>query len=224
MTTVAAAAAQTAAAQTASQRSSTGLAGTFDAFLTLLTAQLQFQDPLDPVDSNQWTQQLVSFSGVEQQIATNANLERLTEMFSYSAGATAAGYLGKIAEAASDAAGLVDGKAEWTVTLPRAAQAVSYEILDSTGRTVRRMTGETASGASPVTWDGKTDSGADAPAGVYRLQVSAKGADNANINAAVTTKGAVTGVDFSTGDVVLTVAGAPVSLSRILRLVQETSQ
>ncbi len=224
MTTVAAAAAQTAATQTASQRSSTGLANTFDAFLTLLTAQLQFQDPLDPVDSNQWTEQLVSFSGVEQQIATNANLERLTEMFSYSAGATAAGYLGKTAEAASDAAGLVDGKAEWTVTLPRAAQAVSYEILDSTGRTVRRMTGETASGASPVTWDGKTDSGADAPAGVYRLQVSAKGADNANINAAVTTKGAVTGVDFSTGDVVLTVAGAPVSLSRILRLVQETSQ
>ena len=224
MTTVAAAAAQTAATQTASQRSSTGLANTFDAFLTLLTAQLQFQDPLDPVDSNQWTEQLVSFSGVEQQIATNANLERLTEMFSYSAGATAAGYLGKTAEAASDAAGLVDGKAEWTVTLPRAAQAVSYEILDSTGRTVRRMTGETASGASPVTWDGKTDSGADAPAGVYRLQVSAKGADNANINAAITTKGAVTGVDFSTGDVVLTVAGAPVSLSRILRLVQETSQ
>jgi flagellar basal-body rod modification protein FlgD len=223
MTTVAAAA-QTAAAQTASQRSSTGLAGTFDAFLTLLTAQLQFQDPLDPVDSNQWTQQLVSFSGVEQQIATNANLERLTEMFSFSAGATAAGYLGKTAEAASNAAGLVDGKAEWTVTLPRAAQAASYEILDSQGRTVRRMTGETGAGPSTVTWDGKTDSGADAAQGVYSLRVSAKGADNAVINASVSTRGQVTGVDFSTGDVVLTVAGAPVSLSRILRLVQETSQ
>jgi flagellar basal-body rod modification protein FlgD len=224
MTTVAAAAAQTAAAQSGAQRGATGLANTFDAFLTLLTAQLQFQDPLDPVDSNQWTQQLVSFSGVEQQIATNANLERLTELSSFSAGATAAGYLGKTAEAASNAAGLVDGKAEWTVTLPRAAQAASYEILDSQGRTVRRLTGATAAGPNTVTWDGKTGTGADAAQGVYTLQVSAKGADNANITATVTTKGTVTGVDFSTGDVVLTVAGAPVNLARILRLTQETSQ
>lgn len=224
MTTVNPAAQSAAAAQSGAQRGATGLANTFDAFLTLLTAQLQFQDPLDPVDSNQWTQQLVSFSGVEQQIATNANLERLTEMFAFSAGATAASYLGRTAEAASDKAGLVDGAAEWTVTLPRAAQAVSYEILDSQGRTVRRMTGETAAGAKAVTWDGKTDSGADAAQGVYSLRVSAKGADNAIINAAVTTRGQVTGVDFSKGDVVLTIAGAPVSLSRVLRLVQETSQ
>lgn len=216
-------AATQAAGQTAAQRSATGLSSTFDSFLTLLTAQLQFQDPLDPVDSNQWTQQLVSFSGVEQQIATNANLERLTQLFSFAAGGTAASYLGRIAEVASDAAGLVDGAATWTVNLPRAAQAAGYEVLDAGGRVVRRMTGETAAGATTVTWDGRTDAGAEAPAGIYRLRVAATGSDNATINADVTTRGTVTAVDFSGGDAVLTVAGAQVPLANVLRLLQETS-
>src|SRR2546430_16214955 len=55
-------------------------AGNFDTFLTLLTTQLQNQNPLDPLDTNQFTQQLVQFAGVEQQLKSNDQLKSLVEL------------------------------------------------------------------------------------------------------------------------------------------------
>src|SRR3954470_17819141 len=71
------------------------LAGNFDTFLTLLTTQLKNQDPLSPMDSNQFTQQLVQFSQVEQQINANKNLESLVSMSKAQGATSAVGYLGK---------------------------------------------------------------------------------------------------------------------------------
>src|SRR5215470_14788285 len=92
----------TSAASTASQ-ASTGqaadaqktLSSNFDTFLTLLTTQLQNQDPLQPMDSNQFTQQLVEFSQVEQQINSNKNLESLISLTKYQTNQSAVSYLGK---------------------------------------------------------------------------------------------------------------------------------
>ena len=84
--------------QSQNATSSATLAENFETFLTLLTAQLQNQDPLEPVDSTEFTNQLVQFAGVEQQIQTNQNI---ADLISITASSTAAGlsnYLGKSIE------------------------------------------------------------------------------------------------------------------------------
>src|SRR6266446_9553353 len=88
-------AAGTAATSSAAATSQQQLSTNFDSFLTLLTTQLQNQDPLQPMDSNQFTQQLVEFSQVEQQINSNKNLESLISLTKNQASVSAVSYLGK---------------------------------------------------------------------------------------------------------------------------------
>src|SRR5262249_10208809 len=64
----------------ANSNAASQLAGNFDEFLKLLTTQLQHQDPLSPLDPNQFTQELVQFSSVEQQIQTNTSLSTLISL------------------------------------------------------------------------------------------------------------------------------------------------
>jgi flagellar basal-body rod modification protein FlgD len=70
------------------------LAANFETFLTLLTTQLQHQNPLEPLDTNQFTEQLVSFAGVEQQLRTNDQLEALLKLQKVGYNVTALGFVG----------------------------------------------------------------------------------------------------------------------------------
>src|SRR5712675_2430466 len=88
----AAAAAATPSGAVTAQKS---LSTNFNTFLTLLTTQLKNQDPLAPMDSNQFTQQLVQFSQVEQQINANKNLESLISLTKARGAIDAVSYLGK---------------------------------------------------------------------------------------------------------------------------------
>ena len=99
----------TAANTTGNSSSSIGLAANFDTFMKLLTAQLRAQDPLSPLDTKDFTNQLVQFSGVEQQIKTNDLLSSLQTTKGFSAGSLAVSYLGKSATAETNAAGIVNG-------------------------------------------------------------------------------------------------------------------
>src|ERR1700722_15519777 len=85
---------------TATASASTGdamsqLSGNFDTFLQLLTSQLKNQDPTSPMDSSSFTQQLVEYSQVEQQINTNTNLQTLITQGQSNGSAMATSYLGK---------------------------------------------------------------------------------------------------------------------------------
>src|SRR5260221_8065240 len=86
------------------------VSGTFDTFLKLLTAQLKNQDPLKPMDSSEFTQQLVSYSQVEQQINTNANLEKLITGVQGNQLASSVGYIGKTIQASGDHARIQPGR------------------------------------------------------------------------------------------------------------------
>src|SRR5258706_16176898 len=113
-----AAAAQTAAKTT--DKSALGradLASNFNTFLALLTTQLKNQDPLSPLDSNQFTQQLVQMTGVEQQINTNDLLKQLVSNTSGGV-ATAVSLIGKDVKAVTDTAHVSGGKAQWTYNPP----------------------------------------------------------------------------------------------------------
>lgn len=198
---------------TASQSQATGdrtrLSDNYDTFLILLTSQLQNQDPLAPMDSTQFTQQLVQFSQVEQQIRTNEQLEGLVTQYQAASAGAALSYLGKDAIIQSNTTTLSGGQANWAYRLPAAATSLTINVKDSSGRTVYTTdTATRSAGEHLFTWDGKTSNGATAPAGVYTVEVKPTGADGNAMTPTVTVRETIMGVDFSgTSPVVITPSG-----------------
>lgn len=188
----------TPAAPSAAGKAATGLANNFNTFLTLLTTQLQHQDPLDPMKSNEFTQQLVSFTGVEQQIATNKNLESLISSMSSQDMSSAVGYLGSTVTAKSDQGMLSGGAAAWTYNLNTSADQVKLTVKDSHGVTVYTEAGDPKAGTHTFSWNGKGFSGSQ-PDGIYTLSVDAATADGTSVSSTIYQKGKVTSIDTSNG-------------------------
>jgi len=181
--------------QAAQDRST--LADNFNTFLTLLTSQLQNQDPLSPMDSNQFTQQLVQYSGVEQQIRTNQTLEGLVTQYQAASAGAALSYLGKDAIIEADDTYLAGGAANWAYDLPETAKDITLNVKDSHGRVVYSTSGVKAQGEHLFTWDGTTTSGTTAPDGVYTLEVDAHNDSGTAINSTTTVREVIMGVDFT---------------------------
>jgi len=203
-------------AQTATSRAS--LANNFDTFLTILTAQIQNQDPLEPMDSTQFTQQLVEFSGVEQQIRANQQLESLIGATRSNAGASLAGYLGRTAEIASPGAQYRSSPVNWRYNLERSAESVILSVRDAAGRLVYSEEGQTAAGGHDFVWSGRGFQGRELPEGAYYLSVAAKDAGGAETRAEVTVLTRIDGVDLSYGEPALTTMAGVFAYSDIKRL------
>ncbi|MCE9523078.1 MAG: flagellar hook assembly protein FlgD [Alphaproteobacteria bacterium] len=209
------AATQAAAKPTAAKAT---LSGNFDTFLRLLTTQLQNQDPLEPLDATKFTEQLVSYSQVEQQINTNSNLESLLALTKAGAGATAVSYLGKTALTSGPLSALDGGAASWRYVLPSDAASVQISILDANGKVVHTLTGEKTTGAHELTWDGKNSAGTQLPDSVYKLSINARDATGKAISNTVSGMGLVKEVDMSGAEPVIAVGNRIVKLSEILGL------
>jgi len=207
-----------AAAATQTTKAKTSLSGNFDTFLQLLTAQLQNQDPLEPMDSSKFTEQLVSYSQVEQQINTNANLESLLALSTVSLGASAVGYLGKTALTLGPLSALDEGAAAWRYSLPSDAQSVKLSIVDANGKVVRSLDGDKTAGAHEFVWDGKNGTGTALPEGTYKLLINATAADQSAIASQISGMGLVKEVDMSGSEPMVTIANRAVKLSEILAL------
>ena len=155
--------------------SSTGsTTGSFNTFLSILTTQLQNQDPTSPMDTNAFTQELVEFSGVEQQLNTNSLLQQLVNANGASGVKSLLGYVGQYVEVSSNNQMLMqNGEANFSYSLSGAAQNVSINVLDSSGKTITTLNGPTASGVNNVSWNGQDSNGDQLPDGVYTLQITA---------------------------------------------------
>lgn len=175
------------------------LADTFDTFLALLTTQLENQDPLDPMDSEKFTEQLVQFSEVEQSIATNKKLDDLIQLQSDNQLNSAVSYIGKTAEFVSDQLLLSEGSAVISYGLDSQAASAQISIVDGNGRTVRVLDGETASGRHEIVWDGKDSTGADLADGVYSFSLAAVDGEGETVGSVAATTGKVTGVEIVDG-------------------------
>lgn len=189
--------------------SRTRLSDNYDTFLVLLTAQLQNQDPLAPMDSTQFTQQLVQFSQVEQQIRTNEQLEGLAGQYQAAAAGAALSYLGKDAIIEADETYLAGGSANWAYRLPEAADSMKIQVKDMQGRVVYETTSAArGSGEHLFTWDGVKTNGETATDGVYQISISAQNAAGTAITPTVSVRETIMGVDFSgTTPVVITPSG-----------------
>jgi flagellar basal-body rod modification protein FlgD len=211
MTTVAPVASASTVAPTAAQT----LAGNFDTFLTLLTTQLKNQDPLSPMDSNQFTQQLVQFSQVEQQINTNDNLKTLIGQGTTTTGSYAVSYLGKEVSVTNGNAPLSGSKAEWRYNLAATAAQSVLTVTNASGQVVYTGAGETAAGNHSFDWDGKGTNGDQLPDGTYKLSVAAAAADGSTVTSLVASTGTVTEVDLTSGTPQLMIGPMSVSLGDI---------
>jgi flagellar basal-body rod modification protein FlgD len=194
------------------------LADDFDSFLKLLTTQLANQDPLDPVDSNEFVAQIVSFTGVEQAVGTNSKLERLIGLFSINQTAAALGFLGTTVEANGDTTTLSNGSAAFYYNLAATAARTSIVIRDAEGNTVYTGNGETAAGEHTFVWDGRDTNGTPQPDGRYSIAVTARDASDGVVAVDTRIVGRVTGVDTEGGDIVLTVNGVTVPYENVLSI------
>ncbi len=198
------------------------IASNFDTFLQLLTTQLRNQNPLDPLDTNQFTQQLVQFAGVEQQLRTNESLEALVKLTKISQNTAALGYVGATITAEGATTQLQDGLAVWYLTSPRPAQA-TISIMDNNGSTVFTDTATLDATTQAYQWNGRTSTGGLAPAGSYKIVVTAKDASAQAVQVSTNFSGVVDNVDISGDQPVLMIGATLINLDQVRSVRRPTS-
>lgn len=201
---------------TKSEASKQKLAEDLDQFMNLLVTQLQHQDPLDPMDPNEFTSQLVEFASVEQQIQSNSNLEQMLDLQQTSLLGTVVGYIGKQVEVSGNDMPLEDGVATAHYSLEAKADSTAITITDQTGKSVFYTTGETDAGRHSFEWNGKDTLGFPQQDGIYTITVSALDASGDPIGVAHTVTGTVTGVSNNDGQAVLSLGEADYDVDDVL--------
>ena len=200
---------------TQSSSNNNTIAGDFNTFLTLLTTQLQNQNPLEPLDTNQFTQQLVQFASVEQSIQTNDNLEALRSLTTASTVTSAVSFVGKVVTAAGDTTQLLNGNAAWSYTSPVDSPEAKVTVTNSAGQVVFSQDMALQAGTNTITWDGRRTDGSLAPNGTYRISIDAKDADGKSIDVDTNIAGVVQAVDLTTAEPFLTVNGSNIKFSAV---------
>jgi flagellar basal-body rod modification protein FlgD len=196
----------------------------FNTFLTLLTTQLKNQDPLSPMNTDQFTQQLVMFSEVEQQIKTNSQLGTLISNGSSAEAISALPMVGRSIEYNGNQAILQNGQASFSYTLPTTAAAATVGIEDASGNTIFLQKADPSAGRHTFTWNGQTLGGQQMPdGGTYKVVVQATDANNQPITATTTATGTVTGVSVNHNVATFDVSGIQVPMSQLVTLVSGTA-
>jgi flagellar basal-body rod modification protein FlgD len=190
------------------------IAQNFDAFLLLLTTQLKNQNPMEPLDTNQFTQQLVQFASVEQQIKSNETLQSLLTSSKSSIVSSASNFVGMNITADGATTQMNDGKAEWRLNLARAASG-TITIRDQAGNVVATDTKTLTAGSQTYLWNGKTSTGLPAPSGNYTITVAARDMSGQSVSVKTEIAGRVDSVDMAGDSPVLVVGSTRVPLENV---------
>jgi flagellar basal-body rod modification protein FlgD len=202
-------------AQAAATAGTQSLAGNFDTFLQLLTTQLQNQDPLDPLDTDEFTTQLVQFASVEQQINMNTNLQTLISLQQTSEATSAMQFLGSTVTLSGNTAALsASSPATWSFTSPSPATG-TVTITNSAGQTAYTGTVALTAGTQSFSWNGQSNTGVVWPAGTYTMSISATGANGQPVTVSTQVQGVVTGVNLSQNPPQIMVGGQSYPISSI---------
>ena len=205
-----------------SASSSTGnapeIASNFTEFLQLLTTQLQNQDPLSPMDTNQFTQQLVMFAQVEQQLKSNDSLSTLVTLQQSAQATQALALVGATVVVNGSTENLSNGQATWTLNATKPA-AATITIAASSGRTAYTGKFTVNSGSQTFTWDGHGNDGTLWPDGAYTL--TAVGTDASGQSTAISTQvqAKVSSVDLTQTPPALSINGQNYTVSQLQQIV-----
>jgi flagellar basal-body rod modification protein FlgD len=197
------------------------LAEDFTQFLQLLTVQLQNQDPMSPMDTTEFTNQLVAFTGVEQQINTNQKLDALVSLQLGNAMGSALGYVGMDVKYVSSEFNY-DGAAPVDISYAFNGEPVSAKIrvLDEDGKVVYEENAERSTGKHEFTWDGTLTAGGTAEPGTYKIALDALDIDDKGVTSTIVVSGRVRGVETQGGALFLLIGDRAVSMGNVLNVSQ----
>jgi flagellar basal-body rod modification protein FlgD len=198
-----------------------GIADNFQTFLTLLTTQLQNQNPLDPLDTNQFTQQLVQFAGVEQQLKSNDQLKSLIDIEKSAQSTQALVYVGNTV-AVDGSTAQFDKSATWNFTSEKDTTA-TITITSSTGQTAFTGSYALKQGNSSFLWDGKGNDGVQWPAGTYTMTATGKDSSGNSVAISTEVQGIVDSVDLTASPPLLSIGGQSYTTDKIKRVVRQTA-
>ncbi|MBX9826604.1 MAG: flagellar biosynthesis protein FlgD [Xanthobacteraceae bacterium] len=196
------------------------IAGNFQTFLTLLTTQLKNQNPLDPLDTNQFTAQLVQFAQVEQQLRANDQLTTLVALQKTAQATQALDYVGQKVVVDGDTAPLQGGSATWWVTVDKPVTA-TITITSSTGQTVMTSTRALDAGKNQaLAWDGKDASDKQWPDGNYKITITAKDANGQSVSIPTEIQAVVDSADLTETPPLLSIAGKDYTIDKLKRVIR----
>ncbi|MBR0754281.1 flagellar biosynthesis protein FlgD [Bradyrhizobium jicamae] len=210
----------TSSSSTASTATS-GIADNFQTFLTLLTTQLQNQNPLDPLDTNQFTQQLVQFAGVEQQLKSNDQLKSLIDIEKSAQSTQALVYVGNTV-AVDGSKAQFDKSATWNLVAPQDTNA-TITITSATGQTAYSGNFTLNQGNASFVWDGKGNDGSQWPAGTYTLTATGKDSSGNSVSISTEVQGVVDSVDLTQSPPLLSIGGQSYTTDKIKRVVRPST-
>lgn len=198
-----------------------GIADNFQSFLTLLTTQLQNQNPLDPLDTNQFTQQLVQFAQVEQQLKSNDQLASLVSIEKSAQSTQALVFVGQTV-AVDGSTAHFDGNATWNLNAPTDTNA-TITITDKSGQTAYSGNFQVASGNASFVWDGKGNDGTSWPVGDYKMTVTAKDSNGKDVAISTEVQGVVDSVDLTASPPLLSIGGQNYTTDQVKRIVRPST-
>lgn len=185
-------------------------------FLNLLLKQLSYQDPMNPMDSTQFTTQLSQFSSLEELTNINSTLSDVLAFQQSMQNASVANLIGKTVKVDGNSTQLSD-KAEMNYELSADASAVDISIYDGSGKLVRTANiGARPAGSQSYTWDGKDSFGNTLPQGSYSFDIGARDISGNPVPSRSIASGTVTEVLFERGLTYIKLnGGAKINLSEI---------
>ena len=206
-------------AAASSALASSQIAGNFQSFLQLLTTQLQNQDPLSPLDTNQFTQQLVEFAGVQQQINTNDSLATLVSLQQTAQSSQALQFVGKTAVVSGNTATMTNSEATWELNIPNAS-TVNISIANSSGQTVFSNSFAANAGNNQVfSWNGLGNDGTQFPDGSYTLTATAKDSAGNTVGVTTSVAGVVSSVNLTQSPPLLSIGGQTFTVNQVQSII-----
>ena len=195
------------------------LAEDFNQFLTLLTTQLQNQDPLDPASSTEFTNQLVAFAGVEQQINANQRLESLVSLNLGTSFSAALNYVGKDVSYLSSET-YFDGQTPVDInySIDGVSVDTTINIFSEDGILIRSEKISDDDNIENYTWDGKDKNGILQPEGTYSIRIDAIDGQNAPLTTTTVVNGHVSGIETQNGTTFLLVGDRAISIGNVINV------
>jgi flagellar basal-body rod modification protein FlgD len=204
------------------QTTTPGIADNFQTFLTLLTTQLQNQNPLDPLDTNQFTQQLVQFAGIEQQMKGNDALASLVTIDQAAQSTQALIFVGQDVAVDGSTEKMTNSSATWNLDAPSAA-TTTITITSPTGATAYSGPYTLSAGNASFVWDGKGTDGSQWPDGSYKMTVVGVDSTGANVAVSTEVQGLVDSVDLTQTPPLLSIGGQNYTTNQIKRIIRQGS-
>ena len=188
-------------------------------FLRLLVAQLSAQDPLNPMDSTEFTAQLAQFSALEQMTNVNKTLEELVAAQQAMGNSSMISLIGKLVDIPGNSFEHTQGETtNLTYTLGGEAGSTKIEIYNSAGGLVNTLNGPGAEGSNLTTWNGLDSQGNPVTSGFYTFKIQATDASGKPVTAETFTTGLVTDVLFEEGGAFAVVNGQKLPAEQITRV------